>query len=146
MAKETEDTPKVQKPFAPRSGKLPEPLAGCEWDSTEIGPFQFAIQVANSLTGIQSLARTEPKAVGLFNRAWRILVPAQVGARETEKAKMDAEWARKVQADILAFDPAVVKTRAPRTPPSVSIPAGKSQFSLAEVQAMLAGKVQIVVQ
>ena len=116
----SEKKPKVQKPQAPMSGKLPELSANCEWDTTDIGPYSFAIPVPKNTAGMIELAKSESKAVGLFARAWRILVPQQIGARDIEKSKMDENWARTVQEQILGFDPAVVRTRAPRAPKSVS--------------------------
>jgi hypothetical protein len=128
MAK-SEKAPKVERPMAPHSGKLPDAPANCEWDTTDIGPWKFAILVAKNPDGIATLARSGEKAVGLFNRAWRILVPAQIGARDIEKSKMDKAWAEQVQKQILAFDPSQVRTRAPRGPTKVTA-------TKAEVEAM----------
>lgn len=135
---------KVPKPFAPRSGELPPAPHDCAWDTTEIGPWQFAILVAKSLVGVELLAGSHAKAVGLFNRAWRILVPAAIDARGVKKDAMNAAWAEKVQQQIINFDPAAVKTRAVRTPPTVEVPKDKQLFTLDELRAMFGDRIQIV--
>lgn len=135
---------KTPKPFAPRSGKLPEPPAGCEWDETSVGNWRFAILVAKSVDGIVQIAKSESKAVALFNRAWRIAVPAAIDARNVKKDAMNSDWAEKVQAQILQFDPAAVRTRAVRTPPTVEVPKDKVNFTLDELRAMFGDRIQIV--
>ena len=143
--KATEVSPKVEKPFAPLAGRvLPETPAGCEWDETSVGPWRFAILVAKNIAGISQIAKSEAKAVALFNRAWRIAVPAAIDARSVKKDAMNSEWAAKVQQEILDFDPAAIRTRAARTPPTVEIPKDKKSFTVDELRAMFGDRITLV--
>lgn len=132
---------KVPNPQAPRSGDLPEPAAGCEWDTVEISGIDFALQVAKDDVGIDTLTRgNTTKAAQLFNRALRIDAPQKLKGRERlanlkGEALMDA--ARKLQEDLVKFDVTTIQTRAARTPPSVTLREG---MSMDEVRAVLVAK------
>lgn len=123
MADKKKDTDKVPNPVAPLSGKLPDPPAGCEWDTVEISKWDFAILVAKDLTGIESLCKGDADlAARLFNRALRIDVPAKLEGRDRMKgAKDKREMARVLQQEVLAFDLTAIRPRAARRPREVAV-------------------------
>jgi hypothetical protein len=147
MAENTEKTPKAELPMAPRSGDLPTPPANCEWDTTEVKGWRFAILVPSNVAGIVAMCKgDETLAVRKFSRALRIDAAAQLDARsKMVEAKDKSAAARDLQVEFLSFDPTVKAERAPRTPPTVTLVEGKKSYTAAEVQKMLEdAKVKVV--
>lgn len=97
------------------------------------------LQVAENTADIIALSQNnEAVAVRCFNRGWKIENQERSGARDAfGEGKTDAEI-----AEIVAkYDPTKINERAPRTPkaaPTVKLAAGKTKFSLEELQAALA--------
>ena len=144
----TPKAPKVQNPKAFDESDLRTLPAGQDWDVVEIGGIDFAYIAASDTRGVYEICKgNETKAAQLFNRALRIDAPAKLDARERIKTARKngtlPEVIGKLQDELFTFDVTTIATRAPRKPVEI-VAEAKESYTLAEVQAMLAGKVNFV--
>lgn len=142
---------KVPNPKAYVAELLPELPMGQTWDEVEIGGIDFAIAVPDSLDGMHfQVHGNEAKACQLYSRALRIDAPAKLDARERIKtARKNGTLDKvvdKLQEELVAFDVTSIATRAPRTPPTVTVPE-QATYTKAEFEAAMAqvkGKIVFV--